>query len=496
MPKNIFVPLVSKEKAKEPHTHPNRFQIQSSGFICFIWIYVVQCVLQALMQNGVIERRNRTLVEAARTMWIFSHAPLFLWAEAIATVCYTQNRSIIHRRFNKTPYKLIQGRKPDISYLNVFGALCYTKIDREDIGKLCAKGDIGFFIGYSANFVAYRVYNRGKNKIMETINITFDVLSAMAFEQNSSRPGLQSLTSGQISSELELIYAPGRPSKASRITPAAPVIQNLQAPTASMSFQDSAPVPTKSSNTLISSQNVDETSQQHAQQQRNLTPSPTASAADNVPNDMFEGDLFVNPFGTPSIEFVVSSTQYESSQNILEVIPDRTEVLYKMLYALEMCKSISVAEKMGHPSLSHSFRRMPRGGVEQENYDLLCLKVTDLVLPNISDRWRCDCLRVWVIHLISQRKANRENGRMILNLVLNGLLVWPTIIEDNGTTRTKKYEELSVLEKLQADCDIKATNIVLQGLTPDVYAIVNHHKVTKEIWNRVKLLMQGTKLSL
>nr|GEX26769.1 putative ribonuclease H-like domain-containing protein [Tanacetum cinerariifolium] len=65
-------------------------------------------------QNGVVERRNYTLVEAARTMLIFSHAPLFLWAEAIATACYTQNRSIIHRRFNKTPYELIQGRKPDI----------------------------------------------------------------------------------------------------------------------------------------------------------------------------------------------------------------------------------------------------------------------------------------------------------------------------------------------------------------------------------------------
>ncbi|GJS40888.1 RNA-directed DNA polymerase, eukaryota, reverse transcriptase zinc-binding domain protein [Tanacetum coccineum] len=63
------------------------------------------------------------------------------------------------------------------------------------------------------------------------------------------------------------------------------------------------------------------------------------------------------------------------------------KVLYKRLYALEMCKSISVAEKMGHPSLSHSFRRMPRGGVEQENYGLLCSKVVDLVLPNISDRW-------------------------------------------------------------------------------------------------------------
>ncbi|GJR45641.1 integrase, catalytic region, zinc finger, CCHC-type containing protein [Tanacetum coccineum] len=91
---------------------------------------------------------------------------------------------------------------------------------------------------------------------------------------------------------------------------------------------------------------------------------------------------------------------------------------------------------------------------------------------------------------------NKENGRMILNSVLNGPLVWPAIVQENGTTRIKKYEELSVAEKLQADCDLKATNIVLQGLPPDVYAIVNHHKVSKEIWDRVKLLMQGTKLSL
>nr|GEZ54758.1 retrovirus-related Pol polyprotein from transposon TNT 1-94 [Tanacetum cinerariifolium] len=73
-------------------------------------------------------------------MLIFSRAPLFLWAEAIATACFTQSRSIIHRRFNKTPYELINGRKPDISFLHVFGALCYPKNDREDIGKLGAKG--------------------------------------------------------------------------------------------------------------------------------------------------------------------------------------------------------------------------------------------------------------------------------------------------------------------------------------------------------------------
>ncbi|GJR23915.1 retrovirus-related pol polyprotein from transposon TNT 1-94 [Tanacetum coccineum] len=135
-------------------------------------------------QNGVVERRNRTLVEAARTMLIFSRAPLFLWAEAIATA------------------------KPDISFLHVFGALCYPKNDREDIGKLGAKGDIGFFIGYSADSCAYRVYNRRTKKIMETMNVTFDELSAMAFEQSSSKPGLQSMTSGQISSGLDLTYAP------------------------------------------------------------------------------------------------------------------------------------------------------------------------------------------------------------------------------------------------------------------------------------------------
>ncbi|GKF36703.1 retrovirus-related pol polyprotein from transposon TNT 1-94, partial [Tanacetum coccineum] len=135
-------------------------------------------------QNGVVERRNRTLVEAARTMLIFSRTPLFLWAEAIATAYYTQNRSIIHRRFDKTPYELINGRKLDISFLHVFGALCYPKNDREDIGKLGAKGDIGFFIGYSANSCAYR-------KIMETMNVTFDELSAMAFEQSSLKLGFK-----------------------------------------------------------------------------------------------------------------------------------------------------------------------------------------------------------------------------------------------------------------------------------------------------------------
>ncbi|GJW95368.1 retrovirus-related pol polyprotein from transposon TNT 1-94 [Tanacetum coccineum] len=116
-------------------------------------------VARSPQQNGVIERQNHTLVEAARTMLIYAKAPLFLWAEAVATACYTQNRSIIRRRHGKAPYELLHNRKPNQSYLHVFGALCYPNNDSEDLGKLQAKADIGIFIGYAPKKKAYRIYS-------------------------------------------------------------------------------------------------------------------------------------------------------------------------------------------------------------------------------------------------------------------------------------------------------------------------------------------------
>ncbi|GKD18440.1 hypothetical protein Tco_1207598 [Tanacetum coccineum] len=89
---------------------------------------------------------------------------------------------------------------------------------------------------------------------------------------------------------------------------------------------------------------------------------------------------------------------------------------------------------------------------------------------------------------------NREHGRMILESVEHGPLIWPTI-EENGVTKTKKYAELSAIEKTQADCDMKATNIILQGLPADIYSLVNHHRVAKDLWERVQLLKQGTSLT-
>nr|GEZ31204.1 hypothetical protein [Tanacetum cinerariifolium] len=83
---------------------------------------------------------------------------------------------------------------------------------------------------------------------------------------------------------------------------------------------------------------------------------------------------------------------------------------------------------------------------------------------------------------------------MILESIENGLLLWPTV-EENGVTRPKKYSELSVTEAIQANCDVKVTNIILQGLPPEVYALVKTHKVAKELWQRIQMLMQGTSLT-
>nr|GEW14526.1 retrovirus-related Pol polyprotein from transposon TNT 1-94 [Tanacetum cinerariifolium] len=246
-----------------------------------------------------VERRNRTLVEAARTMLIFSRAPLFLWAEAIDTACFTQNRSIIHRHFNKTPYELINDRKPDISFLHVFGALCYPKNDREDIGKLGTKADIGFFIGYSADSYAYRVYNRRTKKIIETMNVSFDELSAMAFEQRSLKPKLQSMTSGQISSRLDLTYAP------STITTQQPTEGELDLLFKAMYDDYIGGQPSAALGIIPAAQahqDVDglNSQQQHAQQQGYQASIQPEIVADNVPNAMLDANTFVNPFATSS----------------------------------------------------------------------------------------------------------------------------------------------------------------------------------------------------
>nr|GFA89536.1 retrovirus-related Pol polyprotein from transposon TNT 1-94 [Tanacetum cinerariifolium] len=139
-------------------------------------------------QNSVVERRNRTFVEAARTMLSADKVPLFFWVEAIATACFTQNRSLIIPRHEKTLYHIINERKPLVKFFHIFGFVCYIVRDGENLDKMKEKGDECIFVGYSTQSRAYRFFNKRTRVIMESIHVNFDELTQMASVHNSSDP--------------------------------------------------------------------------------------------------------------------------------------------------------------------------------------------------------------------------------------------------------------------------------------------------------------------
>ncbi|KAK8930658.1 hypothetical protein KSP39_PZI016172 [Platanthera zijinensis] len=138
-------------------------------------------------QNGVVERKNRTLIESATTLLTDAHLPLTFWAEAVNTSNYVLNRSLIHKLKDKTPYELLKGKKPKVSFFKIFGCICFIhNNDKRYLAKFEAKADEGVFLGYSLNSKAYRVYNKSSHKIEESMHITFDESNMSYKEKNSS----------------------------------------------------------------------------------------------------------------------------------------------------------------------------------------------------------------------------------------------------------------------------------------------------------------------
>ncbi|GJS89270.1 retrovirus-related pol polyprotein from transposon TNT 1-94 [Tanacetum coccineum] len=137
-------------------------------------------------QNGVVERRNRTLVEAARMMLSSSKLPLLFWPEAIATACYTQNRSIIIPTHEKMTYHIINDRKPLIRHLHIFGCTCYLTRDGENLDKMKEKWDPCILVGYSTQSKGYWVYNKRTQLIVESIYLRFNEIKEMSVDNNTS----------------------------------------------------------------------------------------------------------------------------------------------------------------------------------------------------------------------------------------------------------------------------------------------------------------------
>nr|GEX13413.1 hypothetical protein [Tanacetum cinerariifolium] len=139
-------------------------------------------------QNGMVKRRNCTFVKAARTMLSVAKVPLFFCAKAIATACFTQNRSLVIPRHEKTPYHIINERKPSVKFFHIFGSICYIVRDGENLDKMKEKGDACIFVWYSTQSRAYRVSNKRTRVIVETVHVNFDELPQMASDHVSSDP--------------------------------------------------------------------------------------------------------------------------------------------------------------------------------------------------------------------------------------------------------------------------------------------------------------------
>jgi hypothetical protein len=134
-------------------------------------------------QNGVVERKNRTLLDMARTMLDEYKTPDRFWAEAINTACYSINRLYLHRILKKTSYELLTGKKPNVSYLRVFGSKCFILVKRGRKSKFAPKAVECFLLGYDSNTRAYRVFNKSTGLVEVSCDIVFDETNGSQVEQ-------------------------------------------------------------------------------------------------------------------------------------------------------------------------------------------------------------------------------------------------------------------------------------------------------------------------
>ncbi|GJQ92451.1 putative ribonuclease H-like domain-containing protein [Tanacetum coccineum] len=243
-------------------------------------------------------------------MLIYAKALLFLWAEAVATACYTQNRSITRLRHGKTPYELLHHKLLDLSFFHVFGALCYPTNDKENLGKLPPKADIGIFIGYAPTKKAFRIYNRRIKRIIETIHVDFDELIAMASEHISLKPALHEMTNATINSGL----VPNPPLSTTVDRPAPEVITPIA--------EVVAPEPVVSTDSP-SSTTVDQDSPSPSNSQTTPeTQSPVISYDVTVENhDLDVAHMNNDPFfGIPILENVFEASSLDTKDHPLDNI--------------------------------------------------------------------------------------------------------------------------------------------------------------------------------
>ncbi|GJW99543.1 retrovirus-related pol polyprotein from transposon TNT 1-94 [Tanacetum coccineum] len=226
-------------------------------------------------------------------------------AEAIATTCFTQNRSLVIPRHEKTPYHIINGRKPSVKFFHIFGSLCYTVRGGENLDKMKEKGDACIFVGYSTQSRAYRVYNKRTRVIVETIHVNFDELPHMASDHSTSKQNTTPSTSTTVAADTPPLIIQTTPETTNQAPTQAPTV------------------------TAIESINQAETNKENAQ---------------------VEEDEFINIFSTPVQDRGKTSSRYLDSSNM--------HTFYQRhLFEHRWTKDHPLEQVIGNPSQSIRTRR-------------------------------------------------------------------------------------------------------------------------------------------
>ncbi|GKB26162.1 retrovirus-related pol polyprotein from transposon TNT 1-94 [Tanacetum coccineum] len=231
-------------------------------------------------------------------------------AEAIATTCFTQNRSLVIPRHEKTPYHIINARKPSVKFFHIFGSLCYIIRDGENLDKMKEKGDACIFVGYSTQSKAYRVFNKRTRMIVETIHVNFDELPQMASDHVSSDPGPQCSTT--VLEQDSLSPGPQSQENVPQVAETVTTSNELEL-LYSLMFSEllngTSPVVSKSS-AVHAADNPDK------RQQHNTTHTSTTTDNQNTENAQFDDDEFINIFSTPVQEQGETSSRHVDSSNM------------------------------------------------------------------------------------------------------------------------------------------------------------------------------------
>ncbi|GJT91932.1 retrovirus-related pol polyprotein from transposon TNT 1-94 [Tanacetum coccineum] len=261
--------------------------------------------MKYILMHGVLKQDTPCIfqrrIEAARKMLSASKLPLFFWAEAIATACYTQNRSIIIPTHEKMAYHIINDRKPSIQHLHIFGFTCYLTRDGENLDKMKEKGDPCILVGYSTRSKGYRVYNKRTRLIFESIHIKFDEIKEMtetSVDNNTSClvPQRQKTSDYDNSGPVPQLQT------VSPSADATALVNKSSSPTDNYIQQDTSPTtnihPTTEPTTLTTTVHAEENNDNQAEDAH------------------FEPYEFINPFCTPVQELAESSLRNVDNSNM------------------------------------------------------------------------------------------------------------------------------------------------------------------------------------